>query len=179
VSLLILDVYDGNYPDALARLDSWPMDSFDTTFYFIPTALLKARIYGLTGDQQREQIHYESARSILEARKRDGPEDARVYCSLGIAYAGLGRKDDAIREGERGIELLAVHKARPDGNQPLWDLARIYVMVGAYEKAIDQLEEILLVENPSRLSFPLLQLDPVWAPLSSYPRFQKLIQAGG
>ncbi len=54
------------------------------------------------------------------------------------------------------------------------DLARIYVMVGEYDSAIDQLD--FLLSRPGELSIPLLQLDPTWNPLRDHPRFQKLLE---
>ena len=56
------------------------------------------------------------------------------------------------------------------------DLARIYVMVGEFDAAIDQLEYLLCV--PGEMSVPLLRLDPVWDPLRDHPRFKKLLEAG-
>jgi len=56
------------------------------------------------------------------------------------------------------------------------DLARIYVMVGQFDAAIDQLEFLLSI--PSALSIPLLRLDPVWNPLRDHRRFKKLLEAG-
>ncbi len=54
------------------------------------------------------------------------------------------------------------------------DLARIYVMVGEYDAAIDQLE--FLLSRPGELSIPLLRLDPHWKPLWDHPRFQELVE---
>ncbi len=56
------------------------------------------------------------------------------------------------------------------------DLARIYVMVGEFDAAIDQLE--FLLSRPGQLSIPLLRLDPAWAPLRDRPHFKKLIESG-
>ena len=56
------------------------------------------------------------------------------------------------------------------------DLARIYVMVGDFDAAIDQLE--FLLSKPGVLSIPLLRLDPTWDPLRDHPDFEKLIESG-
>ncbi len=57
------------------------------------------------------------------------------------------------------------------------DLAHIYVMVGEYDAAIDQLE--FLLARPGELSIPLLRLDPQWKPLWDHPRFQELVEKYG
>ena len=70
------------------------------------------------------------------------------------------------------VELLPVSKEAMRGPYRVEDLARIYVMVGEYDAAIDQLEYLLSIPGP--LSIPLLQLDPIWHPLRNHPHFQKL-----
>ena len=132
------------------------------------------QISGLMGNQQSKQAYYESARSILETKIKELPEDSRFRSSLGIAYAGLGRKADAIREGELATVLLPVTKEAWRGAYRIEDLARIYVMVGEFDKALEKLE--FLLDVPSELSIPLLRLDPVWDPLRDYPRFKKLVE---
>jgi len=161
-SLVNIDVYAGNYQEALRRLSSWTLESFDTHFYFIPKDLLNARINGLMDNRKLEQTYYDSARSILESKIEERPEDERFHSSLGIAYAGLGRKEEAIREGKLGVKLLSK--------------AHIYVMVGEFDAAIDQLE--FLLSLPEFLSIHLLRLDPTWEPLRDHPRFKNLLEAG-
>jgi serine/threonine protein kinase/tetratricopeptide (TPR) repeat protein len=174
VNLLVaVDVYDGNYQEVLDRL-SLKLEYVDDQFNFIPKALLYAQIYGCMDKKQLEQASYESAQSILETKVRKWPDDARFHSALGIAYAGLGRKEDAIREGKLAVELLPVTKDARRGPNRVEDLARIYVMVGEFDAAIDQIEFLLSI--PGELSIPLLRLDPVWAPLREHPRFKKLLQ---
>ena len=83
--------------------------------------------------------------------------------------------EEAIREGKLAVELLAVSKDAVRGTHRIEDLARIYVMIGEYDKAIDQLEFLLSI--PSRISIPMLGLDPTWDPLRDMPRFQRLLKA--
>jgi serine/threonine-protein kinase len=125
------------------------------------------------GNRQLEQAYYDSTRSIVETRIREHPDDSRYRSALGIAYAGLGRKDDAIREGELAVELLPMSKEAWRGAYRLEDLARIYTMVGEYDAAIHQLEILLAV--PSITSVPMLRIDPTWIPLLGHPRFQALL----
>jgi serine/threonine protein kinase/Tfp pilus assembly protein PilF len=168
-----LDVFDRNYQRALYRL-SLTSGDIDNMYWFIPTTLRHASIYGYMGQKELAKKYYDEARSILEVKIEQDPEEARFHSTLGIAYAGLGRKEDAIREGKRGVELLPVSKEAMRGPYRVEDLARIYVMIGEYNKAIDQLEHLLSIPGP--LSIPLLQLDPAWDPLRNHPRFKKLIE---
>jgi serine/threonine-protein kinase len=174
-SLVDIDVFDGNYQEALDRL-SLKSEDIDNQNSFIPNALRCALIYRYMNKKEPAKKYHDEARSILESKIQEQPEDARLHSSLGIAYAGLGRKEDAIREGKLGVELLPVSKEAMRGLYKVKDLAKIYVMVGEYDEAIDQLEYLLSI--PSRLSIPLLRLDPAWDPLRDHPRFKKLIEAG-
>jgi len=171
---VLFDVFEKKYQAALENLSSVKLESFDTQFLFIPKELLFAQISGLMGNQQSEKAYYESARSILEAKIKELPEDSRFHSSLGIAHAGLGLKDDAIREGELATQLLPVSKDAWRGAFRIDDLARIYVMVGEFDAAIDKLE--FLLDVPSELTVPLLRLDPAWDPLRDHPRFKKLLE---
>ncbi len=91
-------------------------------------------------------------RALVESRIEEWPEDSRLHSALGIAYAGLGRKDDALREGKRAVELLPASKDAVLGTYRAIDLARIYTMVGEQDAAIDELERLLSI--PSLCRFP-------------------------
>ena len=115
--------------------------------------------------------------SVSEEDKIPGVE-AAFHSQLGITYAGLGRKEEAIREGKKALELRQVFLAREDslgGGRAGWvkDLAVIYTMVGEQDAAVDLLEYLLSI--PSLVTIPVLRLDPTWPPLRNHPRFKKLL----
>ena len=109
----------------------------------------------------------------LEEQLRAAPDDAQRHLFLGLALAYLGRKEEAIREGERGVALNPVSKDARDGPYIQHQLARIYILVGEPEKALDQLEPLLKI--PYFLSPGWLKIDPNFDPLRKNPRFQKLV----
>jgi serine/threonine-protein kinase len=175
---VVLEIWDQDYQAALDRLALGSSDVLlDDQFLYLPKARLYAHIHGLTGNQKLERIYYDSARAILEARIRQHPDDDRLRSSLGIVYAGLGRREDAIQEGELAVELLPVSKEAWRGAYRLEDMARIYTMVGEYDAAIDQLE--ILLAMPSNTAVPMLRIDPAWNPLRDHPRFQALLEKYG
>ncbi len=175
-SLIMLDVFDRNYQGALNQLSlvSEDIEDIDDQFNFIPISLRYAEIYGYMDKNELAKKYYEDARSILEAKIQERYEDARFHSALGIAYAGLGRKEDAIREGKLAVELLPVAKEAWRGLFKVEALAKIYVMVGESDSAIDQLEFLLSV--PGEMTIHLLRLDPAWNPLRDHLRFKKLIE---
>jgi len=175
VNLLVnIDVYDKNYQEALDRL-FLKSEDIDDQFNFIPKALRCAQIAGYMNKKELAKKYYEEARSVLESKVQEQPEDGRYHSSLGIAYAGLGRKKDAIREGKLGVEWLPVSKEAWRGLYRVEALATIYVMVGDFDAAVNQLEDLLF--RPGEMSRPLLRLDPAWDPLRNHPRFKKLLES--
>jgi hypothetical protein len=76
--------------------------------------------------------------------------------------------------GFDGGELQPISTDAYSGPNQVETLARIYVLVGDYDAALDKIEYLLSI--PSWLSVPVLRLDPDWDPLRTFPRFQKLLK---
>jgi TolB-like protein/Flp pilus assembly protein TadD len=129
--------------------------------------------YALKGDAANVRIHAEEVRKAYEEQLRAAPNDAQRHVLLGLALAYVGRKEEAIREGERGVALAPVSKDARDGPYYQHQLVRIYVLAGEPEKALDQLEPLLKI--PYYLSPGWLKIDPNFDPLRKNPRFQKLV----
>jgi len=134
----------------------------------------RAAIYGLLGKPEREHAYYDSARAVLERGVAAAPQDARYHSGLGIAYAGLGRREDAIREGELAARLTPLSGDVIQNYFIASNLARTYAMVGEFDAAVDQLEELLSI--PSLVSTASIRVNPLWKPLRGYPRFQRLLE---
>jgi len=171
--MVYIDICSGKYQDALDLLSQTDDVEIRPT-WDMPYALRRAEIYGYLDQDGLARQQYETALTALKARLHEHPMNEYYHSSLGIAYAGLGEEKKAIEHGRRGIDLLLKEKDAWNGPVRLEDLARIYVMVGKYEEAIDTLKELL--EKPSRLSHKLVAIDPAWDPLHKYPSFQKLIK---
>ncbi len=169
-----LDVLEHDFEAALDALAHVPSDAYDFQNFYVPESLVRARIHGLAGHSRLAEAYYDSTRVTLEGRIASRPRDARLHSSLGIAYAGLGRKDDAIRQGKRGVELLPVSIDAFEGVYRLGELAQIYAAVGESQLAIDTLDQLLSI--PGVLTVQLLRIDPIWDPLREDPRFQALLE---
>ena len=92
---------------------------------------------------------------------------------LGTALAYAGRKDDAVRQAKLAAEKLPISKDAYQGAYIQHQVARIYIMVGEPDKALDQLEPLLGL--PYYLTPRWLGIDPEFEPLRSNPRFQRLV----
>ncbi len=107
------------------------------------------------------------SRTLLKTR----PDDPRVHAALGFAYAGLGRKEEAIRAGREAVRLLPETRDAVDGPVFRTDLAAIYAQTGEPDLALDELDRVLA--EPAVLSEAELRLDPIWDPLRGEPRFRQ------
>jgi serine/threonine-protein kinase len=135
--------------------------------------LALAGTYWRQGKRAQARIYADSARVALEAQVRASPEKSGAHGDLGLALAYLGRKAEAIREGERGAELNPLTKDANRGPSTQLRLATIYTIVEEPEKAIDRLEALLKV--PYFISRGWLRIDPTFASLRGNPRFGRLV----
>jgi len=135
--------------------------------------LALAGTWALRGDTARARAYADSARVDGENQVREAPEDGLLHVLLGTALAYSGRKAGAVREAERGVALLPVTKDAYFGAYVQHQLARIYILVGQPEKALDQLEPLLKI--PYYLSPGWLRIDPTFASLKGNPRFERLV----
>jgi serine/threonine-protein kinase len=136
-------------------------------------ALVRAQLYHLRGDAARTRVYADSARIAVDAQLRPSPNDPLLHEFLGVALAYLGRKAEAIAEGERGVALLPISRDALFGPVVQHNLVLIYLLVGEAEKALDHLEPLLTV--PYFLSPGWLRIDPAFAPLRGHPRFERLV----
>jgi serine/threonine-protein kinase len=163
-------VLDEQQRRLLVRL---PLSAFDDNR--ANWGLVLAQAYALEGDQARTRVYADSGSAGFEEQLRDTPEDAQLHMLHGLALAYAGRSSEAIREGEKGLALQPITKDAYSGAYNQHVLARIYLLAGKPDKALDQLETLLKV--PYYLSRGWLKIDPNFAALRGNPRFQRLVSA--
>ena len=174
-----LVAYLGNYWDLywllddaqqqlLLRLTPSPFDDDRSAW-----GIVLAETDQLRGDSLRTRAYADSARLAIEKILESTPNDAQRRVFHGLALAYLGRRAEAIREGEKAAALLPVSRDGFTGPYIQQLLVRIYMLTGEKEKALDHLEPLLTV--PYHLSPGWLRIDPTFAPLKNEPRFQKMV----
>jgi tetratricopeptide (TPR) repeat protein len=158
--------------DALIALGDAPL-SYEAVE--LNRLVLQGIIARMTNDPAQAQASFMAARAeqekIVDAQPNYGPG----LCVLGLIDAGLGRKDEALREGRRAVELLPVEKDAVNGPIMLEYLAMIATWVGDKELACEQLA--ISAHLQGGVSYGKLKLLPYWDPLRGDPRFEKIVQS--
>ena len=137
-------------------------------------SFLEGLIARMTNDEGKARSAFVAARAEQEKIVQAQPNDSRAWCALGLTDAYLGRKEEALREGRRAVELLPPEKDALDGVCMVEWLGVIAAWVGEKDFAFEQLEKIIRL--PSPLSYGTLKLMPFWDPLRGDPRFEKLLE---
>jgi TolB-like protein/tRNA A-37 threonylcarbamoyl transferase component Bud32/Flp pilus assembly protein TadD len=131
----------------------------------------------MTNDDETARAAFTVARAEQEKAVQAQPNYGPPLCVLGLIDAGLGRKEEALREGRRAVELLPVRKDAINGPLMIAYLAMIAAWVGEKDLACEQLA--IAVRSPSTLSYGQLKLLPFWDPLRKDPRFEKIVASLG
>jgi serine/threonine-protein kinase len=136
-------------------------------------AFIEGLIARISHDDSAARSAFSAARVEQEKVVQAEPGYGPAICVLGLIDAGLGRKEEAIREGRRAIELLPVEKDLPEGMDMIKYLAMIAAWVGQKDLACEQLG--LALSGPSGLTYGELKLLPYWDPLRGDPRFEQIV----
>ena len=136
-------------------------------------AFVEGLIARMANDEDKAQLAFAAARAQQEKVVQAQPDSGPAWCVLGMIDAGLGRKEDALREGRRAIDLLPMEKDAFDGHFLVRYFAIIAAWVGEKDLACEQLA--ILLRPPRFTHYGGLKLLPLWDPLRGYPCFEKIV----
>lgn len=142
-------------------------------YIFLSPACVEGVIARIRGETTAARAAFTAARAQQEEIIRKQPDYAPAQGALGLIDAGLGRKDDALREGRRAVELLPVERDAFGGSDMIQLFSVICAWTGEKELALQQLD--ILTRMPSSVTFGRLKLHPFWDPLHGDPRFEKIV----
>ncbi len=127
----------------------------------------------MKGDSTGARDAFSAARLQQEQVVRADSNDGSQLCFLGLIDASLGRKEEALDEARRAVELLPVSKDALNGTEILYFYAVICAWSGERDLAIEQLK--ILAKNPAGASYGEIRLDPFWDSLRGDPRFEQIV----
>jgi len=139
-----------------------------------PAAFAEGLIARMTHDEARAHAAFAAAREEQEKVIAQQPDYGPALCVLGLIDAGLGRKEDALREGKRAVELMPVSKDTINGPLVVQFFAVIATWTGEKDLAIQQLT-VAVPQATSSIHYGFLKLHPYWDPLRGDPRFDKIV----
>jgi serine/threonine-protein kinase len=139
-----------------------------------PDSWCEGLVARMRGDEPAAQDAFIRARRELEQSLRNQRDYAQGLCALGVVDAALGNKEDAIREGERAVELMPVTKSAIEGSVLTQYLAIIYAWTGNKDRAIERLAEAAKLPG-SHVTYGYLRLHPLWDPLRNDARFEAIV----
>ena len=122
--------------DALLASDEFPLGIDAVNF---PRPFVEGVIARMTNDEHKAQLAFTAARAEQEKTVQAQPNYGPAWCVLGVIDAALGRKEEALREGRRAVELLPVEKDSINGLHMIEYLAMIAAWVGEKDLACEQL----------------------------------------
>ena len=158
--------------DALKAFGEMPLTDYAV---HLNRPLMEGVIARLTNDDEKARAAFTVARAEQEKAVQAQPNYGPPLCVLGLIDAGLGRKEEALREGRRAVELLPVGKDAINGPLMIEYLAMIAAWVGEKDFACEQLA--IAIRPPSTVSYGQLKLLPFWDPLRKDPCFEKIVDS--
>jgi TolB-like protein/class 3 adenylate cyclase/Flp pilus assembly protein TadD len=150
-----------------------PPEGISEGSIWFPRAYYEALAARARGDAAIARAAFTAARSEVEKTMREQPDYAQGLVALGLIDAGLGRKDDALQEGRRAVELVPIANDAIDGPDLILNLAVIYAWTGEKDLAIKELAEAARI--PSTLNYGWLRLHPDWDSLRGDSRFENIV----
>jgi TolB-like protein/cytochrome c-type biogenesis protein CcmH/NrfG len=173
VSRLDLAFLQRDYQAAEQALSATKAADFPGAGYVTPREWYAALIAEGLGEREKAQAAFTAARERAAANVAKRPDDGKALMILAEIDARLDRKEDALRQAQRAIELLPVSEDALDGLRILSRFAGVVARAGDASRALEILEDV--VAKPSGPHYGELKLDERWDPLRKEPRFEKLL----
>jgi TolB-like protein/Flp pilus assembly protein TadD len=146
----------------------------------VPKSYLQACIDLVRGNNTSAQKNFETARPAFEKIVADSPQDATRHAQLGLVYGFMGRKEDALREAHRALELKPISRDVIEGAVVQAFQTLVFARTGETDKAISEVERLLTTPFAVDYADECISLSDLrtrweWDPLRNNPRFQKIL----
>jgi serine/threonine protein kinase/tetratricopeptide (TPR) repeat protein len=167
-------LYLRDYDMAEQVIAATPVDEVEAAFKGKPPhSLANGQLAKARGDNKTAQEAFLGARQDWEDPNAHRRRDEMYFSEISLLDAGLGRKEQAIREGEQAVALVPISEDALNGEELMYNLALVYTWTGERTLAIEKLK--LLAEIPSEFSYGDLRFNPCWDSLRGDPRFEQIV----
>ncbi len=175
-----LAMLERDYAAADRAMAAYPLEVFQSDGMPMPKSYFRGCTALARGDNAAAQAHFATALPAFEAAVQQAPRTGLRRANLGLLYSFMGRKDEAIREGKRAVELEPDSKDALVGPWMKGFLAMIYVRTGELHQALPLLDRLLASPFPVDNTNCCITANDVrkrwqWDPARNDPRFQKLL----
>ena len=173
-----IEILDNNYDEAIQITESITEDqSFDQLYFqqgYHSKYLQLGLIFSYKSDKEMASKHFEKAKVFLLSKIDTIQHDySMLYSALGIAYAGLGMKKEAIEAGRKALDIISFSDDAFMGYYSEIDMVKILLLIGEYEDALTRLEYI--ISKSGLIAVEILKLDPFWNPIREMEGFKAII----
>jgi tetratricopeptide (TPR) repeat protein len=167
-------LYLRDYNSAIQILASTPAEQADNFFDGKPPfSRADGEVALACGNKNAAEAAFRGAREDWEKGTKNGRRDEWYFISVALLDAGLGRKEEAIHEAQRAMELVPIESDALYGGEMVGKLAQVYAWTDEPALAIEKLD--MLAKMPSDVSYGDLRFNPGWDSLRNQPRFQKIL----
>ncbi len=164
--------YERDWEGTLRRFRAARAEVVEDQIWYYPRPLVECTCLFGMGRNEEAAAACTEAVAFLERQLEAHADDARMHAALGLALALLGRRDEAVAEGEQAVSLCPTSHDAMEGPAFAGDLAAIHAILGNQAQAMGRLERLLAI--PSNYSSGLLRLDPVWDRIRDDATFRRL-----
>jgi len=158
--------------DALMASGANPINGISENIHF-SQPFMEGLIARSMHDEEKARAAFTTARTQQEKTIQAQADYAPAVCMLGLIDAALGQKEEALREGQRAVDLLPLEKDAFGGMEIVKYFSVTAAWAGNKDLACRQL--VIATSQPSALSYGQLKLLPFWDALHSDPRFEKIV----
>jgi serine/threonine-protein kinase len=163
------------YADALDMLDRSRTRLSRDGYVYQPMPLMRARLYDTMGEPAKARSSYLLAREVLEDSVASRPGDASIRIALGLAYAGLGRRAEAVREARQAMELVPLAGNTPAATAFMGGAVEVFARAGETDAALELLELLFSMPAGREVTRAFLQVWPGFDGLRKDPRLEELL----
>jgi len=168
-----LNLYEGNYISAAQQIELYNEQEYKDLGESKGEAfLIKAKIHKYAGNADLARENFSLAAAYYEDQLRNNPKEYYVHSKLGLAYAGMGKKQQAIEHGKMALTLGTQAYSAVGFPFILYDMAQTYTIAGDHESAILTIKDLMDIRSLFTLDF--IKMDPDLKPLLMDPGFKDL-----